>query len=201
MMRRAVSERLAHWKSILAMPKLVWLINASYAVLGAVTWGRDELIKHSPNDPVWHVVDFLPHWTMWQWGVGAALIVLASVLETSFQRKEEADTVHAADVKKLGDEIARQSGEIESLEAQLEQGPIIILSNVAHGINLRVECLRQDAINVRLAEVQTENYLLNSDVVRLLRAGTSSDLPLHCHPQRVKTSLVLVGYFVANTVL
>jgi hypothetical protein len=193
-MQKETSERLAHWRSILAMPKLVGIVTGGYTLLGAVTWARDELVKHNPTDSVWHVVDFLPHWTFWQWGFGAVVIVLLSILETSFQRKKEADMVHGGAVGKLNNEIGRLRHKIEDLEERLKEGPTVILSNVGNGIDLCVESLRQDAINVRLVQVETLNYFLNSDVVRLLKAGSTESLILHCHPQEAGGSLVLQGF-------
>ena len=43
---------------------------------------------------------------------------------------------------------------------------------MAGGINLRVESQSQDAINVRLVHIESPNYYLNSDVVRVLRVGS-----------------------------
>jgi hypothetical protein len=175
-MQKTISERLAHWRSILAMPKLVGIVTGGYTLLGAVTWARDELVKHNPTESVWHVVDFLPHWTFLQWGFGAIVIVLLSVLETSFQRKKEADVVHGGEVGKLNNEIVRLGRQIGELEERLKEGPTVLLSNVGNGFNLHVESLRQDAINVRLVQAQTGNYFLNSDVVRLLKVGSTESL-------------------------
>jgi hypothetical protein len=193
-MNKAMSERLAHWRSILAMPKLLAIVTTGYALLGAVTWTRDELVKHSPANPAWHVVDFLPHWTFWHWGFGAIVIVLLSVLETSFQRKKEADVVHSEEVEKHNNKLVRLGRQIGELEERLKEGPIVLLSNFGKGINLRVESLRQDAINVRLVEVQTGNYFLNSDVVRLVKVGSTESLLLHCHPREGGGSLALQGF-------
>ena len=121
------------------MPKLVGIVTGGYTLLGAVTWARDELVKHNPADSAWHVVDFLPHWTFWQWGFGAVVIVLPSVLETSFQRKKEADVVHGGEVGKLNNEIVRLGRHIGELEERLKEGPTVLLSNVGNGINPRVE--------------------------------------------------------------
>jgi len=193
-MQKAISERLLHWGSILAMPKLVGIVTGGYTLLGAVTWARDELVKHNPADSAWHVVDFLPHWTFWQWGFGAVVIVLLSVLETSFQRRKEADVGHGGEVGKLNNEIVRLGRQIGELEERLKEGPTVLLSNVGNGINLRVESLRQDAINVGLVQVQTGNYFLNSDVVRLLKVGSTESLILHCYPRDAAGSLVRQGF-------
>jgi hypothetical protein len=193
-MQKAVSERLAHWRSILAMPKLVGILTGAYTLLGAATWARDELVKHNPADSAWHVVDFLPHLTFWQWGFGAVVIVLVSVLETSFQRRKEANVVHGGELGKLNNEIVRLGRHIGELEERLKEGPTVLLSNVGNGINLRVESLRQDAINVRLVQVQTGNYFLSSDVVRVLKAGSTESLILHCHSREAGGSLVLQGF-------
>jgi hypothetical protein len=91
----------------------------------------------------------------------------------------------------LGHVIGRLGRKIGEQEERPKAGPTVILSNVGNGINLRVESLRQDAINVRLVQVHTANYFLNSDVVRLLKAGRSESLILHCHPQKAGGSLVL----------
>ena len=69
-----------------------------------------------------------------------------------------------------------------------------MLSNVGTGINLRVECLKQGAINVRLVQANAKNYFINSAVIRLLRVGTSETLLLHCHPHEAGGSLVLQGF-------
>jgi len=89
-MQQAMTERLRHWKSLLAVPKLVKLVASLYAALGAATWIRDELVKRNPSDSVKHIIDYIPQLTGWQWGLGAAVILLLAVLETSFQRKQEA---------------------------------------------------------------------------------------------------------------
>ena len=69
----------------------------------------------------------------------------------------------------------------------------MLLSNVGNAINLQIESLRQDAINFRLVQVQTQNYCLNSDVVRFLKAGSTETLILHCDPREAGGSLVLQG--------
>jgi hypothetical protein len=200
-MQTAISERLRHWKSILAVPKLVRIVGLLYAAAGAVTWGRDELIKHNPNEQVWHVVDFLTHWTPWQWGVGAAVILVAVVLETSFQRKQEAITAHAKEVGGLQGQISGLKTAVERLEERMKEGPSVVMANVGTGINLRVESLKQDAINVRLAQANTKNYFINADVIRLLKVGAPETLVLHRHPQQAGGSLVLQGFFFPDAFL
>jgi hypothetical protein len=153
-----------------------------------------ELVKHNPADSAWHVVDFLPHWTFWQWGIGAVVIVLLSVLETSFQRRKEADVVRGGEVGKLNNEIVRLGRHIGEPEERLMEGPKVLLSNVGNGINLRVKSFRQDAINVRLVQVQTKNYFLNSNVARLLKVGSTESLILHCHSREAGRSLVPQGF-------
>src|ERR1700722_11653050 len=98
-MRKAVSQRLSHWKSLLAVPKLAKLVGSLYAMLGAATWMRDELVKRNPSESVKHVIDYIPQLTVYQWGFGAAVIVLVAVLETSFQRKQKAAGLHAKEVE------------------------------------------------------------------------------------------------------
>jgi hypothetical protein len=193
-MKEAMTERLRHWKSLLAVPKLVKLVGSLYAALGAATWIRDELVKRNPSDSVKHIIDYIPQLTGWQWGLGAAVILLLAVLETSFQRKQEATAFHATEVKGFEERIAGLKRTIEAQEERLKEGPTVVLSNVGTGINLRVECLKQDAINVRLVQANAKNYFINSDVVRLLRVGTSETLVLHCHPQQAGGSLVLQGF-------
>jgi hypothetical protein len=193
-MRGVISERFTHWKSILAMSRLGAIVSGIYTILGALTWTRDEVVKRNPAESVWHVVDFLPHWSIWQWGCGAAIIVVASVLESSYRRKKDEDAVYVGEVAKLKEAIRGREAEIEALNAKLREGPTVVLSNVASGINLRVESLRQDAINVRLVPVKSEKYYLESDVVRVLRVGTPDDLILHCHPLQAGGSLVHQGF-------
>jgi hypothetical protein len=94
-MQDAITERLRHWKALLAVPKLAKVAGGLYAVLGAATWMRDELVKRNPSDSVKHIIDYIPQLTAWQWGFGAAVILLLAVLETSFQRKQEAAAVNA----------------------------------------------------------------------------------------------------------
>lgn len=193
-MQKAISERLSHWKSLLAVPKLVKFVGSLYAVLGAATWMRDELVKRNPSDSVKHVIDYIPQLTAWQWGFGAAVIILVAILETSFQRKQEASALRAKQVEGLEGGIAGLKSTIEGLEERLKEGPTVVLSNVETGINLRVESLKEDAINVRLVPANTKSYFINSDVIRLLKAGTSEPLVLHCHPREAGGSLVLQGF-------
>jgi hypothetical protein len=193
-MQKAVSERLSHWKSLLAVPKLAKLVGSLYAMLGAATWMRDELVKRNPSESVKHVIDYIPKLTVYQWGFGAAVIVLVAVLETSFQREQEAAGLHAKEVEGLDGRIAGLESTIQRMEERLKEGPTVVLSNVGIGIDLRIESLKQDAINVRLVPANTKNYFINSDVTRLLKVGTPETVVLHCHPQQAGGSLVLQGF-------
>lgn len=192
-MLTAISGRLTHWKSILATP-LVAIISASYAVLGALTWGREELVRRSPGVAVWHVVDLLPHWSVWLWTSGALFIGMALILEGSYRRKKSAEASHGQEVGTLKRKLREAAEEMEALRARLPEGPTVVLSNVAGGISLRVESLGQDAINVRLVHIESPNYYLNSDVVRILRVGLHDVFPLHCHPKQAGGSLVLQAF-------
>jgi hypothetical protein len=192
-MLTAISVRIAHWKSVLAMP-LVPIISGSYAVLGVLTWSRDELVRRNPSVSVWRIVDFLPHWSAWQWTSGALIVGMALILEGSYRRKKSAEANHGMAVGKLQREIRGAADEIEALRVRLREGPTVVLSNVANGINLRAASSSQDAINVRLVHIESSNYYLNSDVVRVLCVGLHETLILHCHPRKGGGSLVLQAF-------
>lgn len=189
-MPKALAERLAHWKSVLAMPRLLAGVSGAYTLLGALTWARDELVRHNPGESVWHVVDFLPHWSLSQWACGALLIIVGSILESSYRNKRSLDKTHSTKVSDLKAAILKREGDIEALNAKLRAGPAVMLSNVGAGVELRVESIREDAVNVRLVPAQSRNYYIDSDVVRTLRTGTQETFVLHCHAKERGGSLV-----------
>jgi hypothetical protein len=88
-------------------------------MLGAATWMRDELVKRNPSESVKHVIDYIPQLTVYQWGFGAAVIVLVAVLETSFQRKQEVAGLHAKEVGGLDGRIAGLESTIQRMEERL----------------------------------------------------------------------------------
>jgi hypothetical protein len=191
-MKSWLGSRLVHWKQVPWNPFAV--IYGIYGGLAFLTWIRDEVVKRRPGEPVWHIADYLPRWSAWQWVSGALIIGVILILESSYRRKKAADGIHAGEIEKLHGGIRDGAGEIKALKAKLREGPTVILSNVGGGINLRVESLGQDAINVRLVHVESRNYYLNSDIVRVLRVGGHENFILHCHPMETGGSLVLQAF-------
>ena len=66
-------------------------------------------MKRNPSDSVKHIIDYIPQLTAWQWGFGAAVIVLLAVLETSFQ-------LHTKEVRGFEGRISGLNSTIEALE-------------------------------------------------------------------------------------
>ena len=95
-MLTAISWRVTHWKSILTMP-LAAIVSGTYAVLGALTWGRDELVRRSPGAAVWHVVDLLPHWSACRDHVHGAVLVSPSKKEPDDKDEQQQTAQPTAD--------------------------------------------------------------------------------------------------------
>ena len=98
------------------MPRLVAIVTGGYTVqgrdvgqrpAGQTKSGRLSLARRR----------FPPALDVMAMGFGAVVIVLLSVLETSFQRKKEADVVQGGEVGKLNNEIARQGRPIVSFHS------------------------------------------------------------------------------------
>ena len=61
---------------------------AVYGVLGAITWTRDEVFKHSPAETIWHVRDvlnYLPPLSNPVWVIALLAIFLVVSLEGSYR--------------------------------------------------------------------------------------------------------------------
>jgi hypothetical protein len=172
-MPTGINARLAHWRAVLWTP-LTRKLAFAYAILGAFTWFRDELLTHTPWASVRHIVDFLPHLTAWQWTAFGAGVTLVTTLEGSYNEHkarlaETAETRHAMD----------------ALQKQSEPRPKVVMSNAASGINLRVENLGQEpAANLRVVPVNSKNYRLTSEPIRVLRPGAPEPLVLACGESR-----------------
>ena len=163
-MFRLVTERTAYWRTIFLEP-LAFYLYSFFGLLGVIPLVRDELIRRRPGEAVWHVADFLPRWTAWEWIAVALLVSLVVVLEGSYRHTREAAASHAK-------WIADKDEEIQILQAKLLDGPKVVLSHLESGVDLRVECFDEQATNVRLVELHSSQYYLRSEVIRYLRPGS-----------------------------
>ncbi len=78
--------------------------------------------------------------------------------------------------KRKQDELTAERDQVRTLEAKLIAGPKVILSHVESGVDLRVECLDEQATNVRLVDLHSPEYSLRSEVIRYLRPGSVETL-------------------------
>lgn len=72
--------------------------------------------------------------------------------------------------------------------------PKVILSAPRGGVELSVESLGQEAVNVRLVQIQSDNYYLRSEIIRYLKLGTPETLVLRCGSKQKQGSLVLQAF-------
>jgi hypothetical protein len=167
-MPKAITKRISHSGTIFLKPFAATLYSA-FGVIGIIPIVRDELIRHRPGETIWHIADFLPKWTIWEWVTAGLFSSLLVLLEGSYRHSRDSG-VHYTKT------IFKRDTEIRQLQAKLLDGPKVTLSHVGNGVDLRVECFNEQATNVRLVELHSPDYSLRSEVIRYLRAGSVETL-------------------------